>query len=394
MTALITVAAIVLGYLTDSLPSYYLSPVDSDITRRFRGSGLVSLLTKWYERWNSCWLAFWVAGLSLLRIHKPKLRDSKQSLTDEERNDALVRFVLALSDQQLVTGLAILTGAYANWCTISNYEFQVVVSLAWFSSTTHLATLDVLQDYFRDHTVVRNWRVFGMLVLLVLLIFGNITSMLSIGWPINQPLACKALHASALVDESDFSPFEVMQLFVPNSYLVVVYTGRILNLSRHLNGENRQNSPLPRMVWIVQSRFMSAYHSLPSEAREELVRNAIAMSRTDDDRLLARLQQEKLAWKKRIFQLVHWQREYSKSYISNIPDLLFTFSYGVAQVVASRWLGAPKLAEEANRMGFGQIVPLLLLAIPVLIAAEIYYGEICSEETAIVTDIDQKQLGE
>jgi len=53
--------------------------------------------------------------------------------------------VLAFSDQQLVTGLALLISIYTKG-DITVYTFQVAASLAWFSSTIHLATLVVLKE--------------------------------------------------------------------------------------------------------------------------------------------------------------------------------------------------------------------------------------------------------
>ena len=102
---------------------------------------------------------------------KPE-KPSQKLLDREKRTEALTRFILALSDQQLVTGLAVLIGALTFRCTVSSYEFQVVVSLAWFSSMTHLATLDVLRDYFIRNQVVRNLRLVGMVAMMVLLAFG------------------------------------------------------------------------------------------------------------------------------------------------------------------------------------------------------------------------------
>ncbi|KAF1995262.1 hypothetical protein P154DRAFT_393041, partial [Amniculicola lignicola CBS 123094] len=61
------------------------------------------------------------------------------------RQEALTRFILSLSDQQLVTGLGILVAAVSNQCTLSGAEFDIALSLAWFSATVHLVALDVLQ---------------------------------------------------------------------------------------------------------------------------------------------------------------------------------------------------------------------------------------------------------
>ena len=46
---------------------------------------------------------------------------------------ALERFLLTLSDQQLVTGLAVLIAGYMRMCSMPLYYFNIIASLAWFS---------------------------------------------------------------------------------------------------------------------------------------------------------------------------------------------------------------------------------------------------------------------
>ena len=79
--------------------------------------------------------------------------------------------IMMISDQQLITGIAILAGAYSQLrCgKISAYHWQLIVYLAWFSSLTHLTTLTVLRQYFREHPTIRAWRVGLMLIVALLL---------------------------------------------------------------------------------------------------------------------------------------------------------------------------------------------------------------------------------
>lgn len=61
-----------------------------------------------------------------------------------------MQLILAISDQQLVTGLAMLIGAFSQLnCGISFYHWQVATTLAWFASITHLATLPFLQEFLQ-----------------------------------------------------------------------------------------------------------------------------------------------------------------------------------------------------------------------------------------------------
>ncbi|KAL8670115.1 MAG: hypothetical protein Q9168_005324 [Polycauliona sp. 1 TL-2023] len=77
--------------------------------------------------------------------------------------------ILTLSDQQLLVGTSILITGFTKHCTISVYHFGLVSDLAWFSSTTHMTSLSVLQVYLFEHPPLRKWRVYLMFFILVLL---------------------------------------------------------------------------------------------------------------------------------------------------------------------------------------------------------------------------------
>ena len=63
----------------------------------------------------------------------------------KRRGQGLERLVLIFSDQQLVTGLAMLTAGYIKRYSMSTYNFDIITALAWLSSTAHLSTLAVLR---------------------------------------------------------------------------------------------------------------------------------------------------------------------------------------------------------------------------------------------------------
>ena len=83
------------------------------------------------------------------------------------------RLILMYSDQQIVTGLAILVAGYAQLrCgSIDAYHWQIMIFTAWFSSLTHLATLSALRSYFRfGNRRARPLRVFLMFCTIGLMI--------------------------------------------------------------------------------------------------------------------------------------------------------------------------------------------------------------------------------
>ncbi|KAL8802203.1 MAG: hypothetical protein Q9200_006674, partial [Gallowayella weberi] len=101
-----------------------------------------------------------------------KLSPNKYSSSVRRLKRTLPRTVLMFSDQQAVTGIALLSSAYAQLNAvppISSYHWQIVVYLAWFSSLTHLTTLTVLRQYFRDNHTARLWRALLMLVTVAML---------------------------------------------------------------------------------------------------------------------------------------------------------------------------------------------------------------------------------
>ena len=146
---------------------------------------------------HKVWRKFTRISRKCLNLNPPREEDS---LDGGQRQEALKRFVLTFSDQQLVTGVAILVAGFANWCTMSVYELKMVVALAWFSSATHLATLDVLRGYFRQNRVVRNWRMIGMVTIVLLLIAGLLlTGFYTNNFPsASTPLPCLKYLASTM----------------------------------------------------------------------------------------------------------------------------------------------------------------------------------------------------
>jgi len=64
----------------------------------------------------------------------------------------LSKTILGLSDQQLASSLALLTIAFIRHCEISSYHLNIICSLAWFSSVTHLSSVFALRHYWREES--------------------------------------------------------------------------------------------------------------------------------------------------------------------------------------------------------------------------------------------------
>lgn len=119
-TALITFAAILVGYVAKCLPGVSTNDLDEHYVNKVQK----------------------LFGLQ----PTPDSNDEVRLKTKHKREEALERFVLTLSDQQLVTGLSVLIAAFVK-CDISVYSFGIVTAVGWFSCMTHLSTLIVLKRY-------------------------------------------------------------------------------------------------------------------------------------------------------------------------------------------------------------------------------------------------------
>lgn len=83
------------------------------------------------------------------------------------RINRLLQVVLAMSDQQLVTGLSIIISGYSRLhCgDLAHGDWRSVTQLAWFSSVTHLATL----LFLRQHLQRRRWIMYVRVLLMAAL---------------------------------------------------------------------------------------------------------------------------------------------------------------------------------------------------------------------------------
>jgi hypothetical protein len=411
-TALFTFGAVILGYLTKSLPEDYLTDLDHKAVEKVVSSWVGATSAK-------SWKAFIRISRRCLFLRSPNEEDD---LEEDQRREALKKFVLTLSDQQLVTGIAILVACFANWCRTSVYELNMVVSLAWFSSATHLATLDVLQDYFQRNRVVRNWRMIGMVAIVLLLITGLLLTGFYSNNNLSAPLPCLTyLNAATIYDcngtvyhtnstfhinatvydngtyyangsyydnctwyygnftsSSEYSTFSSLGSFFTVAYLIYRYAGALLRtftISR-----KTALTPLHISVYLALKGITGRTKHVSMEVINNTVIESSAKRKANFDRQFAKFFKSK--YSKRLQQFHLTFVAYCGSFLYHIGDLFFDPSYGLSRVVACRWAtGGPRLQARSNLFDFGQIVPLVLLVLPLLAAAEIFHGKLLPRTT-------------
>jgi len=317
----------------------------------------------------------------LRRPKIPRDKGSRQYLDLKARRvKGLEKFVLAQSDLQLVTGIAILVAGFSNPCSTDMYHFEIVAALAWFSCCTHLVTLQLLKDYLRKHTIVRNLKVTVMLMLLVLLLVAQTLGYANVD--LTYPAACSWAQLANL------DPISCLLIFEMVLFWTFAYGTAIFRLYLETSEVVAHN-----IIWVLHR----LKPNLKNEAKKEPTaidprKDTVACSTTARIATKGLDIQPMPFWKTTFKEpsSVGWlknpvrdigilfsaQREMRQSFLSDIVSLYFLNSLGMIGVVMARWHANRSVTVKGNEdeMGFGQIVPLLLLALPILAVIEVYNG--------------------
>ena len=362
---MLALLAITFGYFADSMPENTLTELDDYLV-------VYPLRTRFLKLRHAMSKTFGVLRKSeRVAVHVDNIAARTR------RQDGLEHFLLTISDQQLVTGLAVLIAGYLKMCSMSIYHFNIVGSLAWFSSATHLATLGVLRKYLVVNSAVRQFRVFAMGLLLVMLLVAQLP-----GWTSRDnsvPISCFFLDVDIYPDFSN-----VVTLLTTIGFLTVIYVERIARLYSLDLEWNVSDSLIEIFV-----KLLSQKTNYREPSRQKIARNSAGLSTTSvssairAERQRVRYERFESAIKKShgrfrsyLLAVVFIAVEYSYSFLSQITILIFNLAYGFAYTIVYRSdTPGGGIKGNQNEMGFGQLVPLFLLLLPGLAVGEIYSGK-------------------
>lgn len=278
------------------------------------------------------------------------------------RIEAFRDFMLALSDQQLVTGLAMLVAGFGHWNEISIYSANVVSALAYFSASVHMGTLDFLMTYLRGHGIVKGCRVFAMVCTLTLLVF-LLGMGLSSTWYVDNKrsnlfLICAFWNFAFGWDTYDGLGYVVSRLYIIG-ILIWLHYERIDTLYSVWG-------PLPQGEDLMTKKKLERYGIKGFDYREK-------------------------RYKQRARQIIvvapNWRRTFATlrlvesfafhevfgSRIAQISSLLYANIYGAILIFDLRRAHEGTVGPF-NTMGFGQIVPVFLLVLLIFALIESVYG--------------------
>lgn len=330
-TAVLTFMSIFIGWLMDFIPDERLNCVDDLVAKVIR---------------------------KILCIQEMPGSRSERSQTYKKNKArriwALERFVLGSSDQQLVTGLAMLLAGFLNLCTIDWYHFQIVSGLVWCSSTIHLSTLVLIRDYLSERSIIRRWRVTLMCLTLIGLIAAQVFNYGYYG-DNSAPTCCTRLQFQS-ADPINIGSFLALVVFLVRSYgnkFTTLY-------SKHSNTS--------MVDWGLHSIEQELLR-VPEERRKKL---HIAPYRIRYKGLKLAKWLERPVQAFTIFSNV--RRDFNHSFLNNIFDLFFGLCFGIISILTSRSNPGIEILGNENDSGFGGTVALLLTLLTIVALYEMYYG--------------------
>lgn len=269
------------------------------------------------------------------------------------------RLVLSLSDQQLLTGLAVLIASFWTHCSISVYHFALVNDLAWFSASVHVTTLTVLRQYLHDNPLLRDWRVALMAILALLLVASTIME----GhheWFDSWPYDAQCLFSNL---SGNIGGAPRYWMLIGLTLISINYPLSIIPLfDRPMEFVDKWLDKKPRAARdqaIIRLREYKSHMTSPNSITGRIKRFAYTL-------------------------LILIVRGLSCTYFSlmtligsNIFTLvldIFWFAYSLWSIIGDRDIPSSEMNGDENAMTFGQIMPILLLSSVVLVFWEAYAG--------------------
>ena len=269
--------------------------------------------------------------------------------TREYIETIIERFVLGLADVQLLTGTSMLLVAFLK-CDITTYHFGLIIDLVWFSSNTHLTATLVLSDYLREYHAARFWRVILMGTMCLFLMVATILETNKLWYSqLPLPVRCMFLNTAGNMQGSSNTGWTITTIVL----LVYGYSVTIAKLFSRINDRIEK--------WFSKTDIWM-------EAR---LKKLILDSRTHSSLCasLVRIACKCVCIVKFIIKFFQ--------YMNFVFDLVW-FALGIWFLFADIATGQQYMdtsSSSTQSWGFGQLIPMFLLSLPILTVLEIFWGK-------------------
>ena len=272
-----------------------------------------------------------------------------------------------------MTGPALLIAAYIKNQSISLYHFRIITAIAWFSATVHWVSLKTLKTYFINCVFTVYWRIAWIVVFLVLLI----TAQVAIVGEIDPsfPVQCVFRGYAKYEDPLTVAGAIVTALL----FLTLYFDATMPILLQDLNWEwsSWMVSNAASAIRHIRGRSSDQHNNVPPSrgVEEDMIGRARRQETKRYHAYAVRLSDCSASrFKLRLTLISILNAEFGRSFLSNIFNAVFIFIYGTSVTFKIRNAASPEIRGSQDAMGFGQIVPLLLLLLPVFPALDLYEG--------------------
>ena len=303
------------------------------------------------------------------RLERLKAGVPHSSRKRTKRQDRIARviekIILNLSDQLLLTGLAVLIAGFWTRCSISVYHFALMSDLAWFASDVDLVTLGILSQYLRDRPVLRNWRALLMTSVAMFLVVSTILQGHR-SW-----YSSWSYDAQCVFDDFTFAAIggEPARWMYTNLILISIsYPPSILQLFGRPSGLSRK--------WLY-TKSREAMQTTAKNLRNETPSITTESPRTMKCKrafysvLIAFIERSDSGW---AFVCI-LVASFNVSRWFNWLFCLIWFGLGLASVFKDKNIPRTEMDGNENAKTFGQIVPILVLGSTIFVAREAYEGK-------------------
>lgn len=300
-------------------------------------------------------------------------RKRHEAILDDDPLPSHQAFLLAISDQSLVTGVGSLIALYAQMCNdLSTFSFQLGLNLAMFCAGIHLNTLTALQIYLRNYRKQAVTRIILMVIFLILNLPSIVLQYVSYTCGPHQLTAC-CIRTTQTADLrlNSLTWIAVVVLLVYQYYRGIIGL-RPLTLNEKIQGERYSSSPFELVMtsnWIPWTANMRQDVKSAQEQRRK------ENNRADEQALKffgSRVQHPR--WKLlRVMAPYVW----GDTFDSLLVDTFSNNFWFVSTIIDIR----EQFRENINigpllSWKYGQVVPVLLLLLYLLTFVEVKSGKL------------------
>ncbi|KAL3459019.1 hypothetical protein BJX64DRAFT_265607 [Aspergillus heterothallicus] len=327
--------AVIVAFITYSIPTDQLNEIDDII---------VPALRRVFSSIRS-------------KLHWPNASKTNADEARADRLPAFQTFMLSITDQVLASHIAILIATFARHSDITLYSVNVVVALGCLAATVHLAMMGLLAENMRRHHIMKASRSLLMVasaVMLITLLVLQISDTWRDRTHIYFACAVRRLQVDVWYDPIGFAT----RLLVP---LVIFFGYADLVLYLYSSQDPEKANWLGRIQrWYLELQLRAI------DNRRKWLRVAPRKA----------LEAKKSLRAQRLYALRYAEscafHECQGSFLWWIIWLLSANVYGITAVFVER-SHTYGISGDRDEMGYGQIVPLVLLVLPVLAAVQGVY---------------------